>query len=295
MPVVLHVKSQRKLECLCSSLLLLRSFNSRRQRNSHPIFILDVQVRWRRRDHKMPDGQDTIQGTSIHFSRVTRWENYHFRISFTHLKSKYHFNNALWYQAKHQQSQYCHFRAVSHFYFHFLIRLKLDHVLKILINFVGTIWPLQPSSLSNFIHYSEQNNQYHFKYINLSYLIGTTPAITSVRQTMVSETALLPRKSGSKFTVSFSRKNYFLLIYWYSFDILIFFWYILIFFWYLDIPFIYWSFVKFSQFCFSSDAPHVEALSSQLFTGWVLFYSLNHNHNLIFTFVSQKFLSFFGK
>ena len=30
------------------------------------------EVRWRRRDHKMPDGQDTIQGTSIHFSRVTR-------------------------------------------------------------------------------------------------------------------------------------------------------------------------------------------------------------------------------
>ena len=41
----------------------------------------DVQVRWRRRDHKMPDGQDTIQGTSIHFRRVTRSANIKLQIS----------------------------------------------------------------------------------------------------------------------------------------------------------------------------------------------------------------------
>jgi len=36
------------------------------------------EVRWRRRDHKMPDGQDTIQGTSIHFRRVTRHHSGHY-------------------------------------------------------------------------------------------------------------------------------------------------------------------------------------------------------------------------
>ena len=43
--------------------------------------VHDVQVRWRRRDHKMPDGQDTIQGTSIHFRRVTRSANIKFQMS----------------------------------------------------------------------------------------------------------------------------------------------------------------------------------------------------------------------
>ena len=102
MLVGLHVKSQRKLECLCSSFLLLRSFNSLprslilRPRNFQPEsqvlrlknlssmvvhYTLSMQVKWRRRDHKMPDGQDTIQGTSIHFRRVTRSANIKLQIS----------------------------------------------------------------------------------------------------------------------------------------------------------------------------------------------------------------------
>jgi len=36
------------------------------------------EVRWRRRDHKMPDGQDTIQGTSISFGKVTRHHSGHY-------------------------------------------------------------------------------------------------------------------------------------------------------------------------------------------------------------------------
>ena len=170
----------------------------------------------------MPDGQDTIQGTSIHFSRVTRWENDYFAISFTHLNFKYHFNNALWYQTKHISiATIVTFLQSLTFTFTFSFDSHVTHTLKrsiFLINFAGTIRPLL-HNLSNFMnsHYSDQYNHLSICLIYNQVLfliclilsIGTTRATTSVRRTMVSETALLPRKSGSKFIVSFSRKNYF--------------------------------------------------------------------------------------